>query len=270
MGAVRIFVNGRPVASDKQYPAPNENLNLVFESLRSYDGVIFRLKEHLSRLSESAKTINLKLPKSTDQLETELKSCLFQTSKKEAFLRISVDEHNSYILVTERKRPTWIYEKGIDLKTSVMHKNQPNAVPSEIKTNAFLTNVLAILEKPEEHIYEVILLDPNGFVTESTVWNLFMAKNGQILTAGTGILHGVTRQFVVECAALEGLPVIETNLTRHDLWNADEAFLTNTSGEIVPIRTLDARRIGSKVPGELTKRLTARFQKELDRELRKK
>ncbi len=279
---VKIFVNGKLVSSPNAYPLPNEDTNLVFESLRSYHGVIFRLREHLKRLSESAHTIHLKLPKSILQLERELKNSLSESSQKEAFIRISVDEHNSYILVTARKRPEWIYEKGIDLKTAVMRKNIPNGVPSEVKTNAFLTNVLATLElNPSPYplpqgerervreIYEVILLDSNGFVTESTVWNLFMIKEGQMFTAQTGILHGVTRQFVIECARLEHLPVIESNLTRHDLWNAEEAFLTNTSGEIVPIRTLDGRRIGAKIPGDLTKRLMARFKKELNEEIHK-
>lgn len=265
---MKIFVNGKPVSSDKQYPLPSENTNLVFESLRSYDGTIFRLKEHLKRLSESAKTIHLKLPKSVSKLSTEIKSCLSETSQKETFIRISVDELNSYILVTEKKRPEWIYEKGIDLKTSAIRKSAANAVPSEIKTNAFLTNVLATLERPEEDIYEVILLDPNGFVTESTIWNLFMIKEGQLFMATTGILHGVTQQFVIECALLEHLPVIESNLTRHDLYNADEAFLTNTSGEIVPIRKLDGRMIGREIPGDLTKRLMKRFKQELNEEIR--
>lgn len=264
---MKIFVNGKAVSSEKQYPLPSEASNFVFESLRSYNGVIFRLKEHLRRLSESAKTIELKLPKSISDLERELKFCLSKSSNGEAFLRISVDDRSSYIVVTERKRPSWIYEKGIDLKTSVMRKNIPHAVPSEIKTNAFLTNVLATLEKPEENMYEVILLDSNGFVTESTIWNLFMVKDGKIFTAQTGILHGVTRQFVIECALLEGIEVIETNLMRHDLWNADEAFLTNTSGEIVPIRALDARVIGRKIPGEWTQRLMSRFQNELKKEI---
>ncbi len=265
---MKIFVNGKPVLSPKQYPPPAESSNFVFESLRSYNGIIFRLKEHLKRLSESAKTLHLKLPKTAHQLELEVKSCLSESSQTEAFIRVSVDETNSYVLVTERKRPEWIYEKGVNLKTAVMRKNRPNAVPSEIKTSAFLTNVLAVLESPEEDIDEVMLLDPNGFVTESTIWNLFMVKERQIFTAATGILHGVTRQFVIECIQLERLPIIQTNLTRHDLWNADEAFLTNTSGEIVPIRMLDGRRIGSKIPGDITKRLMARFQKELRQELR--
>ena len=265
---MKIFVNGKQILSPEVYPPPTESSNFVFESLRSYKGTIFRLKEHLRRLSESAKTIHLKLPKTLVQIERELKSCLLESSKPEAFLRISVDDTNSYILLTERKRPEWIYEQGINLKTSVMRKNAPHAVPSEVKTNAFLTNVLATLEKPEEEIYEVILLDSNGFVTESTVWNLFMVKTGQIFTASTGILHGVTRQFVIECAELERFLVIQTNLTRHDVWNADEAFLTNTSGEIVPIRMLDGRKIGNKIPGDLTQRLMVRFQKELNKELR--
>ena len=266
-GRKYLYVNGERAQSEKHYELPSENSKIVFESLRSYGGIIFRLKEHLKRLSESARTIDLTLPKSVTHLEAELKSCLSQSLKKDAFLRISVDEYNSYILVTERKRPTWIYEKGLRLKTVVMRKNMPNAIPSEIKTNAFLTNVLATLESGEEDIDEAILLDPNGFITESTVWNLFLIKEGIVFTAATGILHGVTRQFVIECAESENLPIKESYLTRHDLWNAHEAFLTNTSGEIVPIQSLDGRKIGMRIPGLITKRLMASFQKRLFMEL---
>lgn len=268
MTATRLFVNGKEIGSPLQYPLPNEGTSLVFESLRSYDGIIFRLKEHVNRLLESAKTIQLKLPKNADMLELELKSCLKAAGKKDAFLRISADETNTYVLVTERHRPPWIYEKGIELKTSVIRKNMPNAVPSEAKTNAFLANVMATQERIGEGVYDVILLDGNGFVTESTVWNLFMIKNGSLFTAATGILHGVTQEFVIECARLEQIPVLETNLMRHDLWNADEAFLTNTSGEIVPIRRLDARTIGAEIPGKITQKLMTCFQNELKKNLK--
>lgn len=116
--------------------------------------------------------------------------------------------------------------------------------------------------------FDAIFLDSNGYVTEGTIWNIFMAKESKLFTPGCEILNGVTRQFVIECAEKENLATLEVNLTRHDFWNADEAFLTNTSGEIVPIHSLDGRRIGNQIPGRMTKKLMVRFRQELEKELK--
>ena len=178
-----------------------------------------------------------------------------------------VDEHDSFVFLLDRKRPDTIYQQGVDLKTAVTRRHFPKAESPEAKANAFLNNVLAAMERELSGAYESIFLDQEGYVTEATIWNVFMIKTGILMTPGMGILRGVTRQFVIECAVKEHLPVQETNLTRHDFWNADEAFLTNTSGEIVPIRSLDGRKIGRKIPGSMTQRLMTRFRKEVEKEL---
>lgn len=265
----RIFINGKEVNSGQIFePSFSEDKILVFESLRSYKGRIFRLNEHFDRLFESAKTVGLKLPKTRTQIKKELAACLIRYGKQDAFIRLTIDEKDSFIMVLDRKRPAWIYEKGVDLKTAVTRRNFINAAPPEPKTSAFFNNVLGVMEQRGSDVYESIFLDSSGYVTEATVWNLFMVKDEKLFTPQAGILNGVTRQFVIECAEKEGLSVFESNLTRHDFWSAEEAFLTNTSGEIVPIRSLDGRLIGIDIPGTITKRLMDRFHKELTEELK--
>jgi branched-chain amino acid aminotransferase len=230
----QIFVNGKKTSQDRLLPASFSEENMfAFESLRSYGGVIFRLEEHVDRLFETAKTVGLELTKTREELMKELRNCLDQTAAGDLFLRLMVNERDSFIFLLERKRP----------------------------------DVFAAMERELSSAYESVFLNQEGYVTEATIWNLFMVKAGVLMTPGTGILHGVTRQFVIECAVAEHLPVQETNLTRHDFWNADEAFLTNTSGEIVPIRSLDGRVIGRQIPGSVTQQLMTRFRKEVEREL---
>ncbi|OGW84901.1 MAG: hypothetical protein A3C35_06910 [Omnitrophica bacterium RIFCSPHIGHO2_02_FULL_46_11] len=267
--SAQIFLNGSRISSEHVFPTLfSEDQIFVFESLRSYGGIIFRLEEHLDRLFESAKTIGVHLPKTRSELRKELTACLTHEGGQDRFLRLALDEENSYIWIDERKRPGWIYEKGIDLQTAVTHRNLINSAPPEAKTSAFLNGVLAFLEKGDSSVYESIFLDQNGYLAEATVWNLFIVKGRELRTPQVSILHGVTRQFVIKCAHKEGIPTLESNITRHDSWNADEAFLTNTSGEIAPVRSLDGRMIGKQIPGEVTKALMARFQKDLKKELK--
>jgi branched-chain amino acid aminotransferase len=221
------------------------------------------LDEHLARLFESAKTSGLQIKKTASELKREIRLCARRHSEENLFLRLGVDDSDSFIFVLKRERPASIYQIGVRLKTSVTRRNHVNASPPEVKSNDFFNNVLANLDK-EENIFDVLFLDSKGYVAESTIWNFFIVKDGKLLTPYVGILSGVTREFVLECAEKERFPVIETFITRHDFWNADEAFLTNTSGEIVPVNTLDGRKIGHEIPGKITRKLMKRFQKELN------
>lgn len=264
----QIFINGKKGRPDHALDVSFSNEKVyAFESLKSYGGVIFRLDEHLDRLFETAKTIGLERSKTREELRKELNSCLHQSKGLDIFLRLMVDERDSFIFLLERKRPDVIYRQGVDLKTAVARRHFPKAEFAEAKANAFLNNVFATIERELSGAFESIFLDREGYVTEAAIWNIFMIKSGILMTPGTGILRGVTRQFVIECAAKEHLPVQETNLTRHDFWNADEAFLTNTSGEIVPIRSLDGRKIGVEIPGRTTQQLMVRFHKEVEKEI---
>ncbi len=270
----QVFANGRAVPPsrwDTFVPCfrPEEQIS-AFESIRSYGGKIFRLRQHLARLSESAKTAGLRLPKSSAELKREIKACLAHWKEKDCFIRLTVDRCNSFVFLLNRKRPPSIYEQGLSLKTAVTRRDLVSASPPQAKASAFFNCVLAAMELeagPRGETSEALFLDPNGYVAEAASWNIFMVKGGTILTPDTNILRGVTREFVIECARQVRLPVFEATLTRYDLWNADEAFLTNTSGEVAPARSLDGREIGTRLPGPITKKITIRFHEELKKEL---
>ena len=300
-----VFVNGKKVpAAHALVSLFKENCVTVFESIKSCGGALFQPEAHLNRLFESAKTLGFKMPKTRSELTRELKTCVKQFKNEDKFVRLMLDDRDSYIFITDRKRPQQIYEEGVDLTTLVTRRNLVHSIPPEVKSNAFVNNVLATIDfiKPDHHpersqqttkglregsrtgsfgrpsdslrmtasqAFDGVFLGANGYVVEATTWNIFAVKDGKLLTPESGFLHGVTRQVVIKCASLEHIPVLELRLTRHDFWNADEAFLTNTSGEILPIRSLDARKIGDTIPGPVTKKLQRRFRKERDQELKR-
>jgi branched-chain amino acid aminotransferase len=272
---MRLLINGKEKKMDEAFNLPQESEISVFESIKCYSGIPFRLEEHLDRLYESAKTVGLAMKRSRAQFKKEILTSVKPYRKEDKFVRIAYDGRASYVLVLDRRRSPQIYEQGVDLVTSVTRRHFAKAVPSEIKTSAFFNCVLGTLDfvsntqgqVGSKAPFETIFLDADGYVTEAASWNIFIVKLGTILTPEVGILRGVTRQFVIKCAALEHLPVHETNLMRHDVWNADEVFITNTSGEIVPVKLLDSRKIGTCVPGEITKRLHKRFRREVKKEL---
>jgi branched-chain amino acid aminotransferase len=259
----------------------------IFESLRTYRGKIFREEEHIRRFQESLRTSGFEALTS-EVLHRELDSAL-QSFKKEApaaikkediFIRLTYwpekasagkDHKYIFVTITQRIHPAMIYDRGVRLKTSPVRRSLTNAISAQIKTTAYQNAVLATLERiggdPQTIPYEWVFLDPQGFVTEVRIGNLFLIKDGQLLTPPTpGILDGVTRRFVIECALQIGIPVKELPITRHEVYNSDEAFLSNTSWEILPVAELDQRRIGIKIPGLLTCKLQHEFKKQVKKE----
>ena len=241
----------------------------IFESLRSYDGIIFRVEEHLDRFFESAKTLGLEIPESRSELKNRLAKSLRDSGRKDAFLRLTLVSREIFVLVTERTHPREIYERGVSLHTTAVKRNPSQAAFPEAKSTSCLNQVLGTLDPTPPGTYEILFLDSEGFLTEARIGNLFLIKKGQLLTPPPhGLLNGVTRKFVIECARFGKIPVEETPLTRHELFNADEAFLTNTSWEILPIREVDGRRVDSGIPAPLTKKLQAIFRRRLTREIK--
>ena len=247
----------------------------IFETLRVYDGRIFRLEEHLLRLRESAKTSGFLQPLDGRHLRKELEMAIAAFGKKDAFLRLTLIGDEMFVMMGERKHPEALYKKGVELRTSPVRRSLSNAAFPEAKTTGYQNAVMASLEPKTGEIYEWIFLDRNDYVTEVRVGNLFMIKASrksskktfQLLTPPlVGILNGVTRRFVIECARCCRMPVAETPLTRHDVFNADEVFLTNTSWEILPVRTLDGRPIGRHIPGPETLKLHRVFKQRIAEE----
>lgn len=233
----------------------------VFESMRAYGGVIFKLEEHLGRLFESAKSVGVSIDWSFRKLKGNLEEALRSSGRKDAFIRLSAGAGNVFIIVREPRtyRPE-IYRKGVSVSVTSVLKNYSQAFMPEAKSSNFLNSILGHLDPAAGRDFETLFLDRDGYLKEGRVSNLFIIRRGVLATPSSGILCGITRNFVLECARSLGLASSETPFTRHDLYSSEEAFLTNTSAEIVPIREADKRVIGDGAPGIWTKRLMNKFK----------
>ena len=242
----------------------------IYESLRAYGGILFRVEEHLERFFESAHTLGLKIPFGRDEIRRRLKKTLADSGGKEAFIRLTLVDGEIFIVVGERKHPPEIYKKGISLKTSTVRRNLTQALFPEAKsTSGCVNQVLATLDPAPKNNFEILFLNGEGYIAEVRIGNIFIVDEGRLLTPpAMGLLNGVTRRFVIECARLGKIPVEERPLTRHELFNAEEAFLTNTSWEILPIREVDARKLGFTLPGPITRKLQTIFRREVRKEIR--
>lgn len=248
----------------------SEEATGVYESLRSYNGVIFRVEEHLDRFFESAHSLGLKVPETRKEIRGRIEKALAESGREEAFVRLTLAGEEIFVIVTERTHPPAIYKKGVSLKTSPVRRSPSEVAFPEAKSTACLNQILGTLDPAPAGNYEILFLNKQGYLTEARIGNFFMIKKGLLLTpAAHGLLNGVTRRFVVECARSARIPVAERPLMRHDLFNADEAFLTNTSWEILPICKVDGRKIGSSIPGPVTKKLQIVFRKKVEEETRK-
>ncbi|MDD5085289.1 MAG: aminotransferase class IV [Candidatus Omnitrophica bacterium] len=238
----------------------------VFESMRAYGGVIFKLEEHLGRLFESAKSVGLSIDWPLRKLKDNLEGALHSSGRKDAFIRLSAAPGNIFIIVREpRKYRPEIYRDGVSVSVTSVLKNYSQAFMPEAKSSNFLNSIFGHLDPAASDNFEVLFLGRDGYLKEGRVSNLFIIRRGVLATPSSGILCGITRNFVLECARSLELVFSEAPFTRHNLYSADEAFLTNTSAEIVPIREADKRVIGSGAPGVWTRRLMAEFKRGVDK-----
>ena len=243
----------------------------VFESIRSYNGAIFRLDEHLGRLKQSARVLGADL--SIKEISGFRKAIWDEYKKsgiKDAYIRITVflpSKEPCFIIKAAKAYPPAIYKKGVFLKTSASRKSPASGLLANIKSSNYLSGISARTDIADT--FEVLMLNPQGRVAEATVSNIFMAKGRRIFTppASAGLLAGITRAVVFDLAKRLSLGIDEYNLTRHDLYNADECFLTNTGIGILPVVNIDARKIGNGSPGRLTKSLIEEFKKITERSL---
>ncbi|MGH7976980.1 MAG: branched-chain-amino-acid transaminase [Limisphaerales bacterium] len=244
----------------------------IFEGIRAYNGRVFKLKEHIDRLFYSAKSILLQLPLSHAKIsEAVLETC--RANKiRDGYIRLVVTRGIGSLGLSPKscKRPSVIiiagsiqlyppefYAKGLTIITVPTTRNLHSALNPAIKSLNYLNNILAKIEASNGGCEEAVMLNAEGFVAECTGDNLFIVKNDELFTPplSAGALYGITRQTVIELAEESGLKVSEPNLTRYDLFNADECFLTGTGAEIVPVVKIDGRVIGSGKPGKLTRKL---------------
>ncbi|MEM2337171.1 MAG: branched-chain-amino-acid transaminase [Candidatus Bathyarchaeia archaeon] len=250
----------------------------VFEGIRAYNGVVFKLKEHIDRLYRSAHAIMLQIPVSKEEMIEIVLETLRKNQLKDAYIRLIVTRGVGDLGLDPRKckKPTVIVitdtialhkseakEKGISAVLTWVRRDPVDATTHEVKSLNYLNSILAKIEANINGADEAICLDKNGYICEGTGENIFIVKDGRIYTppSSTGALRGVTAETVRELAKSLGYEVIEKNITPYEAFTADEVFLTGTAAEIVPVREINSRQIGAGKPGPITRRLIEEFSK---------
>ena len=244
----------------------------VFEGIRAYNRRVFCLKEHIERLFYSAKAILLEIPMSHAEITSAVLDACRENKIRNGYIRLVVTrgvgtlglnprscKRPSVIIIADKIQlyPPELYRQGMDIITVPTVRNLHSALNPAIKSLNYLNNILAKIEANNAGVEEAVMLNAEGFVSECTGDNLFIVKNGELFTPplSAGALYGITRQTVIELARDTDLKVSEPNLTRYDLFCADECFLTGTGAEIVPVVKIDGRVIGGGKPGPITRQL---------------
>ena len=250
----------------------------VFEGLRSYRGKIFRLEEHIERLYESAKAIWLQIPMTQEEMCAAANESVELNKIEDGYIRLVVTRgagtlgldpnrcsNPQVIIIADAISlyPKELYEKGLEIVTVSVQRNHPAALSPRIKSLNYLNNILAKIEGLQAGCIEALMLNHKGEVAECTGDNIFLVRHGVLQTPPleAGILEGVTRDAVIEIASEAGIEVREMPLTKHDVYIADECFLTGTAAEIIPVVKVDNRTIGTGKPGPMMRDLEKRFKK---------
>lgn len=278
---MKVFVDGKFVDEKKAVVSVFDHGLLygdgVFEGIRAYNGRVFKLSEHVDRLFYSAKAILLKIPMSHRAICAAVREACKRNKIRDGYIRLVVTRgagtlgldpnrcsKPQVIIIADKIQlyPETFYKKGLEIVTVPTTRNHTNAVNPAIKSLNYLNNILAKIEAINAGCVEAIMLNSQGFVAECTGDNVFMLKGGELLTPplAAGALYGITRSVAIELAESLGIKAKEPNLTRYDLYNADEVFITGTAAEVVPVVKIDGRQIGSGKPGKLTKKLIKAYQ----------
>lgn len=249
----------------------------IFEGIRAYHGRVFKLDEHLKRLYESAKSIQLTIGITKEEMQEVVLESLRRNGLNDAYIRLVVSRGKgdlgldpnkcsgaSIICIAAQIKlfEQSMYEQGLEVKTVAIRRNNPDSLNPRIKSLNYLNNILAKIESIQAGVIEAIMLTQEGYVAEGTADNIFIYRNGVLMTPplSAGILEGVTRNSVIELASKLGIDVREELFTRHDLYTADECFLTGTAAELIPVIKVDGREIGEGVPGPVFKQLLEAFR----------
>ena len=278
---MKIYVDG------KYYDPKNAKISVfdhgllygdgIFEGIRAYNGRVFKLTEHIDRLFYSAKAILLTIPLSHGEMVRAVVETCRRNEIRDGYIRLVVTrgagtlglnpnrcKNPSIIIIADKIQlyPAELYQRGMEIITVPTTRNLHSALNPAIKSLNYLNNILAKIEANNAGCEEAIMLNAEGFVSECTGDNIFIVKAGQLLTPplSAGALYGITRGVVIELAQEDGLTVAEPNLTRYDLFNADECFLTGTGAELIPIVKIDGRVIGAGRPGPITRRLVDKYR----------
>jgi branched-chain amino acid aminotransferase len=278
--STRVWLNGKLVDKhDAKVSVYDHGLlygDGVFEGIRVYAGKVFKHKEHTERIYESAKSIALAIPLSPEELMTAVEETVKANNKVDGYIRLVVTRGPGTLGLDPRKcdpqvivivddialYPKELYENGLEVITSSYIRNHTNALSPRVKSLNYLNNILAKIEAIRAGCLEAIMLNAQGEVAECTGDNLFVVKKGVLKTPPpeAGILEGITRGVVMDLALGAKMDVRECPLTRHDVYAADEVFLTGTAAEVIAVTKVDGRAIGSGKPGPVTRRLRDLFQ----------
>jgi len=250
----------------------------IFEGIRSYAGRVFRLEAHVDRLYDSARAIHLQIPMAKDEMARAVLETLAANKLVEAYIRLIVTRGAGSLGLDPRKTtdpqviiitdsislyPPELYEHGLKIVTAGTMRNHPAALNPRVKSLNYLNSILAKIEGTNAGCLEALMLNHKGEVAECTGDNIFIVKRRELVTPSVdaGILEGITRDAVIELARGAGVTVVERTMDRHDVYTADECFLTGTAAEVIPVVECDGRPIGTGKPGPITKDLLARFHK---------
>jgi branched-chain amino acid aminotransferase len=249
----------------------------VFEGIRAYNGRVFKLKEHIDRLFKSAKAILLTIPLSHEEMMRAVVETCRRNKLRDGYIRLVVTRgvgtlglnpnrciNPSVIIIAGKIQlyPEELYRKGLEIITVPTVRNLHSALNPAIKSLNYLNNILAKIEALNGGCEEAVMLNAEGFVSECTGDNIFIVTGKRLQTPplSAGALYGITREVVIQLAEQAGLAVSEPNLTRYDLFNADECFLSGTGAELIPVVKIDGRMIGTGKPGPATGKLIAAYR----------
>ena len=278
---MKIYLDGKFVDSSEAKVSVFDHGLLygdgVFEGIRLYGGNIFRLEEHLERLEYSAKAILLQLPLTRAELSWATCETCRQNNLTDAYIRLVITrgvgdlglapwlcpKPTVFIIASKISLyPKEHYDNGLAIVTVPTRRIGPAALPPTIKSLNYLNNILGKIEAKQFGALEAIMLNDQGYVAECTADNVFIVHKGVIITPASsqGALKGITRDTVIDIAKEIGVPLQESNMTRYDIWCADECFLTGSGAEVIPVVKLDGRVIGDGKPGSITQRVLTAFR----------
>ncbi|MBT2688128.1 branched-chain-amino-acid transaminase [Bacillus sp. ISL-47] len=276
-----IFLNGEFVTKENAKISVYDHGFLygdgVFEGIRVYSGNIFRMKEHMDRLYRSAKSIMLNIPYTKEEFTDLVVKTVERNQHESAYIRIVVsrgvgdlglDPNNcrsaNVVIIVEPLAifPKHLYETGLEIVTVATRRNRPDVLSPKVKSLNYLNNILVKIEARLANVNEALMLNDQGYVAEGSADNVFIIKDGVFYTPPgyIGALEGITRNAVIDIARELGYEVKEEPFTRHDVYTADEVFLTGTAAEVIAVVKVDGRTIGDGVPGSYTKNLLEKFR----------
>lgn len=279
---MKIYLNGKFVTKKEATVSVFDHGFLygdgAFEGIRSYKGLVFKLKEHVDRLYETVHTLMIKLPMTRKQMIKAVVDTLKVNKLKDAYIRVIITRGEGDLGLDPKKcfgkpgiiiiadkitlYPKELYIKGMEIITVPTLRNNPGALDPQLKSLNYLNNILAKIEAGNAGYNEAIMMDHQGYVAECTGDNIFIIKNGTLSTPSQGRLKGITRDVVMKLAGKVKVKTEERLITRHEVYTADECFLTGTAAEVIPVVKVDGRVIGTGEPGTLTKKLIRMFKAE--------